>query len=286
MELKWIKPSQLTDVAAFIASMNREAVHNIGFCGENEAGLLKALNEDFIDGEQTSIVAVFEDGEIQSLIGLDLDETTAEVWGPFTKTEDTQVQVTLLQMLQQRYPSINSFYFFINEQNKQQLHFLEQVNAKKDGEHLLLEVERATFEAVDDYKSSVAEPADFDQFMALHNEAFPNAYYDAETIYTRLSDEHILRVLKIDEIVVGYAYFEMDLATNHAHLEFIAIAPNSQGKGFGTLLLREVLTEMFRFDGINGITLAVNNKKEAANHVYYKAGFKKKATLWSFIYEP
>lgn len=200
MNFEWIKPSQLAEVAAFIAARNCEAVHNIGYCGQNEQELLKTLREDFVSGEQTSIVAAVEHGEIKALIGLDIDEPSAEVWGPFTKGQDKSPQVELFKMLQQSYPNLTSYYFFINEMNREQPDFMEQVHGKKTGEHLLLEVVKATFEAKDEFKSSLVEQADFEQFKVLHNEAFPKTYYDAETILARVNEsgEHVLRVRSVN----------------------------------------------------------------------------------------
>lgn len=282
--IKRIYPTELKEVAHFIAQLNIEEQHNIGYCGQNEQELLSTLQEDFIDGEFTSIVATFDNEHIQALIGLDIDGDSTEVWGPFSINEDVTIQEKLLCTLQQTYPQISNFYFFINELNTRQLAFLEQINANKTGEHLLLGVSKDSFENVVTITSRYYKISDYEQFKKIHSNAFSKTYYDADTILKRvqLNKENVLRIMEMDGVVQGYAYFEMDLTAKEAHLEYIAINPEYRGKGIGTKLLKEVLTEMFRFNEITQITLNVDNQNDQANHVYINAGFKKKATLWSY----
>ncbi|PJO44826.1 GNAT family N-acetyltransferase [Lysinibacillus xylanilyticus] len=282
--IKRIYPTDLKEVANFIAQLNIEEQHNIGYCGQNEQELLRTLQEDFIDGEFTSIVAAFDNENIQALIGLDIDEDSCEVWGPFSINENVTIQEKLLCKLQQTYPLISTYLFFINELNTRQLAFMEEIKANKTGEHLLLEVSKDSFETVVAMTSRYYKESDYEQFKKIHSNAFSKTHYDADTILNRvqLDKENVLRIIEMDGTVQGYAYFEMDLTAKEAHLEYIAINPEYRGKGIGTLLLKEVLTEMFRFDEIAQITLNVNNQNDQANHVYFKAGFKKKATLWSF----
>lgn len=99
----------------------------------------------------------------------------------------------------------------------------------------------------------------------------------------RLSDHRVLKILKNDiNEVQGYAYYEVDPEMGEASLEYIGISQNAQNKGFGTLLLREVLTEIFSYPQINEIQLSVDNTNAQANHVYYKVGFKPKYILNSY----
>jgi len=237
-------------------------------------------------GVVRSIVAAFDNENIQALIGLDIDDDSSEVWGPFSINDNVTMQEKLLCTLQQTYPHISTYYFFINELNTRQLAFMERINANKTGEHLLLEVSKESFETVVAITSRYYKESDYEQFKRIHSNAFSKTYYDADTILNRaqLVEENVLRIIEKDGIVQGYAYFEMDLTAKEAHLEYIAINPEYRGKGIGTQLLKEVLTEMFRFEEITQITLNVNNQNDQANHVYFKAGFKKKATLWSFCF--
>jgi ribosomal protein S18 acetylase RimI-like enzyme len=63
-------------------------------------------------------------------------------------------------------------------------------------------------------------------------------------------------------------------------LEYITISPKAQNQGLGTMLLKEILTEMFSYSQIK---LCVDNTNSQANHVYMKAGFEQKDILISYL---
>lgn len=156
---------------------------------------------------------------------------------------------------------------------------------KKTGEHLILEIKKQNFESVSEMKSTLFTQKDFPAFEKLHNETFPQTYYDAATIVERLniSKRNILRVLKNNESELqGYAYYEIDRAMSDASLEYIGISKGAQNQGLGTLLLKEVLTHMFSYDEITKIRLTVDNENKQANYIYIKAGFEPKNYLTSF----
>ena len=94
----------------------------------------------------------------------------------------------------------------------------------------------------------------------------------------------MLKVLKTESNELqGYAYFEVDTEMAEASLEYISISKKAQNQGLGTILLKEVLTEMFSHPQINEIKLCVDNTNSPANHVYIKAGFKPKDILVSYV---
>jgi len=134
-------------------------------------------------------------------------------------------------------------------------------------------------------KSTSFTQSDFKSFEKLHNEAFPNTYYDARNIIERLGNGNTLKVLKNEATneLEGYAYFEIKTELSEASLEYMSISPTAQNRGLGTMLLREALTEMFTYKEIKEIKLVVENTNSIANHVYIKAGFEQKVILSSYI---
>lgn len=93
-----------------------------------------------------------------------------------------------------------------------------------------------------------------------------------------------MRVLKTDtNELKGYAYFEVDTENAEASLEYMSISKDAQNQGLGTMMLKEVMSEMFSFPQIKEIQLSVNNTNSQANHVYIKAGFRPKDILISYL---
>lgn len=279
------KATDLKALSFFLSNINKQKKFHIGYCGQNSEEIYQTLKADFIDenGNIKFLIVKSNRGEIVAAIGLDIDESSAEVWGPFNQTLSMSVQHELWKQLLYANPTVKSFQFFINQENKQQQMFMYELQAEKTGEHFILEIKQQNFEKVCEKKSVLYTQDDFQAFEKLHQETFPGTYYNAKTITDRLSDKNILKVLKTESNELqGYAYYEVDPKMEDASLEYISIASTYQNQGLGTMMLREVLTEMFSYPQINNIRLTVNNTTSQANHVYIKAGFTPKYILNSY----
>ncbi|MGM9951659.1 MAG: GNAT family N-acetyltransferase [Lysinibacillus sp.] len=288
MEKKIERATEFQELAQFLAEMNQHKHSHIGYCGENLLEIEQTLAEDFIDenGNAAFFAVRKETGELTATVGLDIDEESAEVWGPFNQSATTEEQAGLWEACMQAYPALRKFYFFLNEENRQQQHFVQQLGARKTGEHLTLLMSKDQMQPVEGRVSKRFAAEDEKAFRELHDAEFPRTYYDAQTIISRLNDEHILHVMKTEaDGLIGYAYFEVDPEMKEASLEYIAISPAARNRGLGTILLKEILAEMFGFPGIENIQLCVDNVNDQANHVYVKAGFKRKDTLYSYVLE-
>ncbi len=273
------------ELSLFLADMNRKKESHIGYCGEQPDEILQTLQEDFVDENEDVPFFIARDhtDAIVAAIGLDIDASYAEVWGPFNQTASMDIQAALWNALTKANPSVDTYSFFINQENVRQQVFVEKLGAKKKGEHLKLLINKHDFDQVQVIKSTPFEQEDFNAFEPLHNETFPNTYYDAQTIVERLSDENILKVLKNElSELQGYAYFEVDPDMAEASLEYIGISKAFQNKCLGTMLLKEAVSKMFTFPNIKEIALVVENINSPANHMYVKAGFKQEDILINY----
>ena len=75
---------KIEEVAAFIANMNKDATHHVGYCGDEKEELLQTIIHDFSDiGWEQSFVATYENNNLIGLLGFDVDEVKkcAEIWG-------------------------------------------------------------------------------------------------------------------------------------------------------------------------------------------------------------
>ena len=273
------------ELAGFLAELNNQKASHSGYCGHKAEEIYETLKADFVkeDGKSTFIIARNIDGKIDTAIGFDIDGETAEVWGPFHTKSSLNAQNLLWKQLLQEYPTLVTFYFFLNKENVKQQEFMKMIQANKTGEHLVLEVEKQSFEGVQDFKSTKFVQSDFQAFESIHEITFPNTYYNAQTIVSRLNAECILKVLRCKSgEMLGYAYYEVDLEMNEATLHYFAIAPAAQNHGYGTMLLKEVITEIFKFPEIREIKLCVDFENDKANHIYFKVGFEERNHLYSY----
>ncbi|WP_077618160.1 GNAT family N-acetyltransferase [Bacillus sinesaloumensis] len=285
MVTKVEKATDLEELALFLSKMNKQKETHIGYCGIKVEEIRQTLEEDFINenGELNFQIARNTEGEIVAAVGIDIDDTFAEVWGPYNQTPSVELQEQLWKRLTREYPTVQTYSFFINKENKQQQRFMNEINAKCSGEHLILEIHEQNVEKVSKIESTPFIDSDYRGFEKLHNELFPNTYYDAKTIIERLGNGNILKIVRDNSNELqGYAYFEVDIIMAEASLEYIGIAPSAQNQGLGTQLLKEVVTEMFSFPQITEIKLTVEDTDTKANHVYLKAGFELKDRLISY----
>lgn len=279
------KAKDLGELALFLSEMNKRKESHIGFCGEESHEILNTLKEDFIseDGDINFLIARNHFGKIMAAIGLDIDETTAEVWGPFNQCQSNGLQFQIWKRLLNEHPNVMDFRFFINQKNTQQQQFMDEIKADKTGKHLIIVVKEQDFHKVSKLKSANFVSSDFQDFEKLHNESFPDTYYDAETIVERLGNGNKLKIMKGEaNKLLGYAYYEVDAEFEDASLEYLGVLKSAQNKGFGTTLLKEVLTDMFLTPQITEIRLTVKDTNSHANHIYKKAGFKLQDSLISY----
>ena len=279
-----LHPTQLKRAAAFIEELNNIKANHIGFCGTSYNDLLNTLQEDFVEDANTSIYVQMNEEEIVSLIAYDIDDDVAEVWGPFTKQQNDYELLELWQFATDHHPTVTQFQFFINEQNTKQIKFVVMLGAKKSGEHSYLMVKREEFEPISNQLSSHYTDSFALPFAEIHNEAFPNAYYNPDTIVRKIKEDktNFLKLIISNSEVLGYAYYQLNLEERTAHIDFIAIKHSVKGKGLGTRLLKEISTHIFSHPEIEDISLTVNNTNKAAIHIYLKAGFTQVNVLWAY----
>lgn len=279
------KAKDLEELALFLSEINKRKESHIGFCGVEANEIHHTLKEDFIsdDGGINFIIARDHSGKMIAAIGLDIDETTAEVWGPFNQCSSNELQFQIWEKLLNDHPNVKNFRFFINQKNTQQQQFMDEIKAEKTGKHLIIVVKEQDFHKVSEMKSTDFIASYFRDFEKLHNESFPGTYYDAKTIVERLDDGNSLKVMRNEaNKLLGYAYYEVDAEFEDASLEYLSISKSAQNKGLGTALLKDVLTDMFSTPQITKVRLTVEHTNSRANHMYKNAGFKLQDSLFSY----
>ncbi|ATP40539.1 hypothetical protein CSE16_11030 [Solibacillus sp. R5-41] len=280
--------TETNEIAKFIARLNQQKSTHIGYVGTEFEEIVATLEDDFVleNGHLSFVILKNEDDEIVGAIGLDIDENSAEVWGPFGDSVSEEALTILWQTTLEQFPYVETAHFFVNLENITQQNFIEQLHPKKTGEHLTLTISKENFVPLISQRLVPFQTGDEKDFESLHNEQFPNTYYDAKTIITRINDNNKLLLLKNEQQELqGYAYFEVKPVFGDASLDYIAVSPKHQNQGLGTLMLKEVLQEIFKYDNIIKINLCVSNDNDQANHVYMKAGFKKENILLSYTLE-
>lgn len=272
------KDIPLRDAANFIAKLNQQEMHHIGFCGTNPEEIQNAINEDV-----SEMTAATKNGALIGWIGADIDEVTAEVWGPFVDAENNiEIACHLWKKLMNQLPAAEyNFILFSNKENKLVRNFAKKLQFKQKTDQAVLRFSREQLENVPAPILDTLTNIDHSAFIRLHDEAFPGTYYSGREIIGRVNRTQKVFVLKDEKKLAGYVYVEAEPDYGGGSIEFIAVEPSFQGKGYGKKLLLVALYWLFTFDSIDEIklTVAMDN---SAHGLYHSVGFEAEHELHYF----
>jgi tRNA threonylcarbamoyl adenosine modification protein YeaZ/ribosomal-protein-alanine acetyltransferase len=126
--------------------------------------------------------------------------------------------------------------------------------------------------------------ADVEEIAAIEAAAFSNpwtlAMYQREL---QNPDVSFLYVLRLDNRIVGFCSFWLVL--DEVHINNLAIRPEYQGQGLGTVLLKEVL-QVGSNRGAERATLEVRRSNTPARRLYENLGFEVAATRPNYYVSP
>jgi len=115
--------------------------------------------------------------------------------------------------------------------------------------------------------------SDFDAIAYLDAQAFgPLWHYNWDMIQSASLQAASFKVLEDDGMLLGY-----QLSTRHmhtAHLARLAIAPPSQGLGYGALLVGDMIRECME-TGVSLITVNTQEDNIHSQHLYQRMGFSR-----------
>lgn len=280
-------PINIRDLTIFLEKMNNKRSSHIGFCGEDREEIYDHLMNDFSDLElKDSFLVAYNHSRIMGAIGLDIDlkKGCADVWGPFVEGENIHIAQELWETIVSKTPhSIKTFSFFLNEDNHFLKEFVVQNKGIDQGSDWVLRITRDRF--INHSPSDVETYSDAyrQSFINLHNEVFPQTYFDANTIISRLNDfNHLFFVTENEHDIQGYVYIEANPKHMEANIEYIAVSTKLRKQGIGKTLIMGAINQLFSYSEIKEITICVGEDNIAAINLYKSVGFLEKYKLISY----
>lgn len=117
---------------------------------------------------------------------------------------------------------------------------------------------------------------------ALEVRLFDPDQWSPEVFWSELAAGRWYLVAEADGRVVGYA--GLAVAGSQADVQTVAVSPDAQGRGLGTLLLDALVVEASR-QGARSLLLEVRADNPAAIALYQRAGFERIAVRRRY-YQP
>ncbi|KMJ58052.1 hypothetical protein AB685_14655 [Bacillus sp. LL01] len=273
----------IDSTAEFISMLNGNAETHIGYCGKKKEEIASTLRDEFTDVPyEKSFVLAYEGDTLAGSIGFDadLEQRSAEVWGPFVARDDLDLESLLFQQMLKLIPSkVDKLYLFPNKKNVLAKKLASTNEFILKSEQTILNMDRTGGNYAKHPILEEISPKQYKEMIDLHNRTFPKTYYDGEQIIQRMTEHRKVFVVKKEDHLAGYIYVEVEPEFSEASIEFFAVDERFQGEGIGTELLKCAVAWIFSFKQMDSLQLCVNTTNSNAIRLYQKAGFQLDAEL-------
>lgn len=277
--------SYLEQLVQFIVRLNSDNAHHIGYFGVHPAEIEHALLE-LTPPLDTGFRLALDNQTVVGVLGLEIDLEIDRAWlyGPLIDHADWHMVADQLYSVVQPLipPTIDQYEIFCETQNLNCRQFAERHRFKSAGEHLTFVLQRSHLAAI-----PRAAAADWDQrfftlFDALHQQAFPRAYYTAQQIIDRQNEHARVLITTLDDDLRGYIFVQVDPDAGEGYIDFIGVDERYRRQGIGRLLLAAALHWMFSFPTVETVALTVSAANTAAVRLYDAFGFKRERAMGAF----
>lgn len=269
---------RLDQLIHFVARLNSDEAHHIGFFGEGEADVCASLAECLIPPVEGFRMA-YEGGRLAGVFGLDADQEIDRAWlfGPIVEHEDWHTVADRLytEVLQLIPAGIHDYDLFCDERNNHVDEFARRHGFPLRSVNAVMNLERGNYQPAIKRQTEIIPHQEifFDRFQKLHKDLFPNAYMTARQMVEKQDDRHRLLLAVEKGHLLGYHFCKIEPESESGYVDFIGTDASVRGRGLGANLLASGLDWMLSVPATKNVNLTVNADNEAAIHLYNKFGF-------------
>jgi len=279
-----VAPTELLDVAAFVAAQQADPAHHIGYLHVDAGPILEQLAGLEPVGTAGLVVAT-DGGRLVGVLAAEWDDAPPRCWwhGPFV-AEDADwrtVGDALLARARTLLPAT-----------------VTQEELAGDGRHAWLAAFAERHGFADKEASAVlvrtlgddlAEPAaamvsrsaltaaQRDQVAVLHDALFPGTHTTGRRLVAD-ADNRLLATLGEAGQVVGYVAVERQ-EDGSGYVDFLGVGPDDRGRGLGTHLVAAACRELRDALGCREAHLTMRVGNAVARRVYARNGFAEERLL-------
>lgn len=277
-----LKDKTLEEIACFIFHLNLNPKTNIGYVPFSYDEIKTSIKNNM--NVKDDIIVLGNDEKIIGVLALDRDLESAEVWGPFVEEGYNYFEVSKVLIDIALTIGNIKLQFFINEENHNAINFLNCIKAKYINTHYNMEIAAHNLKLSQHIVSFTKEYEV--SFIALHNLAFKDSYYNGLDIINMLDFNHHLLIYPYilhSNLIMGYLFYTIFDKEKEINIEFIASAQSFQKRGVATSLINHCIKEAFD-KGIKNIKITVSSNNEKAISFYKNRGFIKTNTYKHYTY--
>jgi len=266
------------ELVQFVARLNSDGTHHIGFFGEGEADIRASLAECLIPPAEGFRLA-YDGDQLVGVFGVDADPEINRAWlyGPLVEHEDwhTVADQLYAEVLPLIPVDIGDYDLFCDVQNVNIQTFAVRHGFPLTSENAVLTLARWNYKPSAKRQTRITpyQQRFFKQFEKLHIALFPKAYFTARQIAEKIDERHQLFLAVERNHLFGYHFCKIELESQSGYVDFIGTETSARGRGIGADLLAAGVDWMFSAPTTQKINLTVNTDNAPARHLYETFGF-------------
>jgi ribosomal protein S18 acetylase RimI-like enzyme len=278
MRFEQLEESGYPEAAEFVARLNREPEHHVGYCATEPDEVLSAMREDL-----AGAILARSGGSPIGFLGFDADKGRAYLWGPFVAHSgwESGARELYWRMLRLLPEVVRELEVFCAAENSNCRRFAAREGFEPRSEELVYTLERDARARLPEGGVEELAYAEHPAFRELHDGTFPGTYYSGTEILARRSGHRKVFVVREGGELAGYAYAEVEPEFGAGSVEFIGVREGLRRRGIGGRLLAGAVAWIFSFGEVREVSLVVNAGNPAAGRLYESAGFSRRRRLVS-----
>lgn len=270
---------RVEELVQFVARLNSDGTHHIGFFGEGEADIRASLAECLIppgDGFRMG----YEEQSLVGIFGVDADPEISRAWlfGPLVEHDDwhsiaDQLYAEVLALIP---AGIRDYDLFCDVQNTRLEGFAVRHGFALSSENAILTLMRKNYRSTAKGNAAIQpyQAEFFEQLDHLHKTLFPKAYFTARQMVERMDPHRNLFLAVEDGRLLGYHFCKIEPESESGYVDFIGTDPSVRGRGIGADLLAAGLDWMLSAPTTKKVNLTVNADNVPARTLYEAFGFQ------------
>lgn len=269
---------RLDELVQFVARLNSDATHHVGYFGDGEADVRSSLEECIIPPADGFRLAYMDD-QLVGAFGVDADPEVDRAWllGPLVESADwhevaDQLYENVLPLIS---ADIHEYELFCDIQNTHMEMFAGRHGFPLHSENAIMKLARADFRHASNGQTQIIPYQEnfFDSLDVLHKALFPNTYFTTQQMIDRI-DKHRQLFLAVDgSSLLGYHFCKIEPEAESGYVDFIGTDASARGRGIGADLLTAGVDWMLSAPTTQKINLTVNADNVPARKLYESFGF-------------
>jgi ribosomal protein S18 acetylase RimI-like enzyme len=268
------------ELVGFVARLNSEDAHHIGFFGEGEADVRSSLAECIVPPEEGFQLA-YDGDRLVGVFGVDADPEIGRAWlfGPLVEHADWHSVADALYAASVKVipDGISEQDLFCDVRNLNLAAFAERHGFPVRSENAVVSLKRADYKKPSSQKDQFSivdySTVFFEQFERCHTTLFPTTYFTARQIVEKLDATHRLLLGLEDGKMKGYHFCKVEPDACSGYIDFIGVDESMRGRGLGAIMLAAGIDWMLSFPVVDKISLTVNADNAPALKLYSNFGF-------------